>query len=216
MPGDAVSHPPEEILERYALGRLADPELASFEDHLLLCAHCQQRLDEATDYVGTMRQAAQNLLAEHPLHSEPEPAFWRRWFQWGWLPAPAWAGAMAVLLAVLAIGPWRGATPVAPAEWRTVELETLRGPENQASALPGYALDLRLDITGLAPEPMEAQIVAAGGTIIYTNSVSFLHQKAVFRYSLGLKNGQYWVRLKRNGETIREYSLQVRDSGKPL
>lgn len=209
MAGDDVSHPAEETLERYALGLLPDPERDDLEDHLLLCDHCQQRLDEATEYVATMRSAAQNLLAELPLQPEPEPAFWRRWFQWGWLPAPAWAGAMALLLAVIALGPWPGATPVAPAEWRTVELETLRGPENQTSALPGYALDLRLDISGLAPEPMEAQIAAADGAVIYTNSVSFLHQKAVFRYSAGLKNGQYWVRLKRNGETVREYSLQV-------
>lgn len=39
-------HPSEQIIELYALGRLAEELVPSFEEHLLICLRCQEALRE--------------------------------------------------------------------------------------------------------------------------------------------------------------------------
>jgi len=41
----------------YSLGRLAGRQCARFEEHLLVCADCQRRLQEADTFVAAMRAA---------------------------------------------------------------------------------------------------------------------------------------------------------------
>lgn len=48
----------EELVESYSLGRLACEEGARFEEHLLVCADCQQRLSESDSYVAAVKAAA--------------------------------------------------------------------------------------------------------------------------------------------------------------
>jgi len=197
------AHPEEEVLERFAMDRLNGAELDRLEDHLLLCGHCQERLDEVTEYVAVMRKAAENVAAE-----VPEEAVWRRWLRLEWLPlpAPALAGAFVILIAVLAWQPWRA---TAPGEWRTVELATLRGGPAGSMGTEGFALQLRLDISGLDTTGTVAQIVSASGKTIAEMPAPLIEGKAELRYAPGLEAGQYWVRLKKAGETLREYSLVV-------
>jgi hypothetical protein len=203
MTEQTKAHPEEEILERFAMDQLNGPELDRFEDHLLLCAHCQERLDEVTGYVAVMREAAENVAAEAPVES-----VWRRWLRLDWLPmpAPALAGAFVVLIAVLAWQPWRA---TAPSEWRTVELATLRGGAAGSVGTEGFSLHLRLDVDGLDTAGAAAQIVTANGKTIAEVPAPVAEGKAELRYAPGLEAGQYWVRLKKSGETLREYSLVV-------
>jgi hypothetical protein len=37
-------HPSDDIIELYALGRLAEESIPAFEEHLLACAQCQDAL----------------------------------------------------------------------------------------------------------------------------------------------------------------------------
>ena len=201
-------HVDAEILERYAMGRLDEPALGALEEHLLLCADCQEQLDEATEFVSVMREATEKLASAAPSESP-----WRRWLRVGMdyfpIPIPAMAGAMAVLVAVLIWQPWQAA---APGEWRTVQLETVRGgtPAGSGMGIEGFSLDLQLDIAGLDAGGANAQIVSANGRILVEMPVTLVDGKAELRYAAGLEAGQYWVRLKRSGETVREYSLEVR------
>lgn len=209
MSGQQKAHPEEEILERFAMGRLDEPELGEFEEHLLQCGHCQERLDEVTEYAGAMRVAARRVAAEVTVAAEvPAEAAWRRWLRLDWLPvpAPALAGAMVILVAVLVWQPWRAAVPV---EWRTVELATLRGGAAGSAGVEGFALHLRLDVEGLDTAGATAQIVSESGKSVAEMPVSLVERKAESRYAAGLSPGQYWVRLKKAGETLREYSLIV-------
>jgi len=48
----------EELVERYSLGQLACEECARFEEHLLVCKDCQQRLTESDLYVAAVKAAA--------------------------------------------------------------------------------------------------------------------------------------------------------------
>jgi hypothetical protein len=192
------------MLELYALGRLDEPELGEVEEHILVCAGCQERLDEATEFAGLMREATANVAVAAPVE-----AAWRKWLRLDWLPMPmpALAGAMAVLIAVLVWQPWR---VTGPTEWRTVELATVRGEAGGAVAVAGFGLDLRLDVAGLETAGASAQIVEASGGVMAELPITVDGGKATLRYAAGLKTGQYWVRLKKSGETLREYSLTVR------
>jgi hypothetical protein len=52
-------HISDHDLERYYLGMVTDEaELAILEEHILACASCAERADEAQDYVDAMRAAA--------------------------------------------------------------------------------------------------------------------------------------------------------------
>ena len=86
----------------------------------------------------------------------------------------------------------------------------MRGEANGATAPAGFGLELRLDVTGLEAAGAGAQIVEASGRMVAEPSVTVSGNRATLRYAAGLPAGQYWVRLKRSGETLREYSLTVR------
>lgn len=51
-------HADGEELEQYCLGWLSQPECESLEEHLLICASCQDRLAETELYIRAMRDAA--------------------------------------------------------------------------------------------------------------------------------------------------------------
>lgn len=54
---DPETHIDEELLERYAMGQLEEPDAAPVEGHLLVCGHCQDRLAFLDAYVQAMRGA---------------------------------------------------------------------------------------------------------------------------------------------------------------
>ena len=57
MARDLNRHPDEDELEKYSMGDLREAEAAGFEEHLLPCEPCQQRLAETDVYVAAMRRA---------------------------------------------------------------------------------------------------------------------------------------------------------------
>jgi hypothetical protein len=51
-------HLSDHVLERYHLGMVADPvELCALEEHLLVCAACVLRAEEAASHVDSLRAA---------------------------------------------------------------------------------------------------------------------------------------------------------------
>ena len=61
------NHIAEELLEKYALRNLVDPDCALLEEHLLTCLHCQTSLEIIDDYIRIFKAAASALLAPHKL-----------------------------------------------------------------------------------------------------------------------------------------------------
>ena len=205
MQSTFVSHATEETLERYSLGTLGDAELASFEEHLLVCALCQDRLAETETFIRATRQAAQNLP------SEPAPGVLLGWLRWR---RPVWAAlAAAVIVLAGAAGLWTawrqpGAPPVA------VALEALRGGEGLpgVQAPSGRPLLLRVDLAGL-PESgsYDLDVVNAEGRTLQRTTLrrtGGAPEASVAR----LERGQYWVRLYSpppQRELLREFGLRV-------
>lgn len=50
-------HIPEEILDEFAMEKLPEQELVLWEEHLLICELCQERLAETDEYVLLMKDA---------------------------------------------------------------------------------------------------------------------------------------------------------------
>jgi hypothetical protein len=54
-------HIPEDLLESYAMEKLAELEAKPVEEHLLGCVECQERLAETDSFLGTMRAASKEI-----------------------------------------------------------------------------------------------------------------------------------------------------------
>jgi anti-sigma factor RsiW len=67
------SHFPEDLLERYAMGKLSTEECVPLEEHLLICPACQTSLVAAEDYIRVAR-AAIAALAPQPARIKVQSA----------------------------------------------------------------------------------------------------------------------------------------------
>ncbi len=193
-------HAADEMLERYSSGRLAGLELAQFEEHLLVCQSCQDRLAQEDAFRQGMHDAGAAL---------PQP---RRASPWR-LPKLAWALGLAAagLIAFVGIA-WRPfARPADPPA--VILLRTTRGAENLtlAAGPAGKPLTLVPDLTGLQPfESYRLEIVDAAGRPAYQSTEAVRNDKLQATLVRGLPAGAYFVRLYNPaGELLREYALTV-------
>jgi len=197
-------HAADEVLERYSSGRLASPELAEFEEHLLVCQFCQDRLAREDAFRQGMHDAGAAL---------PQP---RRVSPWR-SPKSAWAlGLAAAGLIVFAGIEWRSfERPADPPA--VILLRTTRGAENPALAAgpAGKPLTLVPDLTGLQPlGSYRLEIVDAAGRPAYQSTEAVRNDKLQATLARGLPAGAYFVRLySPGGELLREYALTVMGSG---
>ncbi len=73
-----AEHPTDEVLEQYSLGQLPEPRSISLEEHLFTCKSCQDRLQQADEYVAAMRTALTELETESQPVEEKETAAFAR------------------------------------------------------------------------------------------------------------------------------------------
>lgn len=180
-------HPDEDVFEKYTFGRLSEAAVASFEEHLLICETCQDRLNETTEYILAMKVCVAHF----------EPARLRK----HGLRRNAVAAAILLLTCLTALLSWR--TP--PGEAKPVVLEALRGTASTAPS--GQALELKIDLKDLPPgDDYRVEVVDATGRRVWFGGTPA-------RLTEGLAPGQYWVRLSTpNGEQLREYGLSAAKS----
>jgi hypothetical protein len=60
MPG---KHIPEDLLDEFVMEMLPEQDYIFWEEHLLICAACQDRLAQADEYVRLIKSAAAELEA---------------------------------------------------------------------------------------------------------------------------------------------------------
>jgi hypothetical protein len=65
-------HIPEEILEEFAMEMLSEPACALWEEHLLICARCRDRVAETDEYIRVMKGAAA-AIGDPPLGENAPP-----------------------------------------------------------------------------------------------------------------------------------------------
>lgn len=213
-----IRHIGEDRLELYAMDRLSGVELENFEEHLLLCAACQLRLDETENYVRAMRRGL-IVLRDAPV---PE-SIWNRLRDaighMRLLPAPAFAGALALVVLVFGISTQIGKLPrmgetAHSEEPVTVRLEAMKGEaENSVANRP---LRLLLDGRGLpAASRYRLQIVDRRGKPVWEGAATPDSPEHFLRASVAkpLGTGPYFVRIFANeigSAPVREFGLRVR------
>ena len=196
-------HATEDDLERYAMGRLAEPDLAAFEEHLLICPQCQDRLS----HEDAIRQSIQD--AEPLLHQKPKTSL-------GWrLPKLAWAFGLAAMATVAFIGVWpslRRAGQDPSLNPATVLLQSMRGSETTAASAPaGKSIALVFDLTELpAFAAYKIEVVDAQGHQVMRSEARPKNNKVETVLTSGLAVGSYYVRLYSPVlGLLREYALSV-------
>ena len=204
-------HIPENDLERYSMGQIGEEDAAFLEQHLLICAECQDRLQEMDEFVLAMRRASLDLLNQPPGLLERVrsrlASFWS-----AWTSVYALAAAAAVLTVVVLIP--RQTTGVQEAE--EVVLTSARGAERAGGSVAraGRPLHLHLDLAAMpAGAPYRVDIVNSAGRVVWFGSGEPQQGRLGVSPNRTLAAGQYWVRLYGAGapdRLLREFGLQVR------
>jgi hypothetical protein len=197
------SHLEETELEEYSMGTLSGPSLETFEEHLLACDCCQDRLLEMEAYVNAMRSASPRL------REAPQP-FWASVFRW---PPPAWVAAFAMGVVVLTVVRVWVVAPPSRTEMASVVLHASRGIEglSTAKAPAGKLLSLTVDLAELPAFPSyRMEIVGATGKPVWEAVAHPENGRITQPTTKGFSAGQYYVRLYApGGPLLREFSLGI-------
>jgi hypothetical protein len=199
------SHLDDADLEQYSMGKLPEVRLAPFEEHLLACESCQDRLLETEAFVNAVRSVSPKLRAAS---SSPRSNRFR--------PRPTWVAAFAMGVVLLGLGRiWLVAlvAPSPPMDFAAVVLQSSRGIEGLAvaKAPAGKPLALTIDLTELPPLPSyRLEIVNSGGKPVWQAPASARDGRVTQRLPHGLNTGQYYVRLyTAGGQLLREFGLRI-------
>lgn len=207
MTNDINRHLADDDLERYSMGDLPERESGGFEEHLLLCEHCRQRLEETDIYVTSMRSAATGFRRLESLAPARPP---RRSWSWGWLRmVPALA---AVALIVVLIGRFSSSSDMGSGPPFALSLEANRGPANAALAPAGTMLLVRLDLAGLpGGSSYRLEMVNDTGATVWQDTAA-AHDAKVECKIPGAGAGAYFIRVySPDGVLLREFGLRTRN-----
>ena len=208
-----LPHPPEEILERYFMKICTPQEAEDLEDHLFLCECCQNRLENAGEWVSLLKMT---LPMSGSTSASDSPASSRRghsvpaWIPSAMLPRqPGLAFALAVVAVILAVSPFWLRYRSGPEQF--VELASIRGGVEEASSKGSSNARLTLHYIALdmAGGPVEVLIVNDVNEQVFAQKLEHASDQIAIPFKL--PPGQYWVRLKRidGGSLLKETGLRV-------
>jgi len=200
-----ISHIDEEMLERYSLNQLREEEVAPVEEHLLICPSCQTRLDEADQYVQTMKQAIISTQKDQTTARSGKQSLL---LKPGW--ALACAAAVVALAAVIVIPVRRSNNPEVD-----IQLIAARGGDSLpiAQGRSGARFHLHMDATEIVKaDSYSVELVNARGEQVWRGSTRAHQNELQVEVSRELKPGKYWARLFDSSKPpvlIREYGLEL-------
>ena len=204
MQSSLGQHFGEEALEGYALGKLPEELLPSFEEHILSCEPCQMRLQEVEQFMQVASIAASEIRAESHAVTRPH-----RKVSWLWaVPKPVWAAAFAALVAAVLFPslPRSGGT--------TSELTLLTQRGLEPSVPSGTHVILKLNAADLHPTGLlTLQVVNASGAEIWRSPVTPSGSGEIrIKVAEALRSGRYWVRLSDTAgpSLLREFAIIVK------
>jgi anti-sigma factor RsiW len=202
---DESSHISTQLWERYALQQIPEDQLAPVEEHLLLCAVCQQRLAEIDEFVDGFKLAARQVtVADRALPGRRLQAVFRRPLQWS-LP-------LSAAVFIIAVGGllYNGRAPsYARAE---VTLIASRGAAAIVGRAPAHTLlTLRVDAADISPATtLRAELVDGLGKTIWQAPGEIEQKQITARIGRPLDAGLYWLRLYDSARLLHEYGLQIK------
>lgn len=207
METEIIEHLEEERLEAYAMNLLAGEELATTEEHLLVCETCQDHLQALETYMQAMRSAAVRIRDEEKA-APAVPGVGQRLRAFFRAPLPVWGGAVAMVGLLILVGLQFRQHSGAPVD---VELQAVRG-ESTTTAPAGHTLHLRLDNRGVPyMSAWRVKIVDSEGSPIWTGTGNWSDNAITAAVPKAFTPGTYYVRLlKETEDPVREYQLVVK------
>lgn len=207
MPNDNASHLDDEEIESYSGGKATKAQEEAWEEHLLLCETCRDRLEFSETFANAMEAAAALQVRDPRGIREP-----------GWnlnRLFPAFPVFAALAAAALIVAAWFGLGKFRPGAFpgnstpAVVTLYSVRGSE-VVSAPAGRPITLHLDLTALPQTPKyRLEVVDAAGNSAWEEEVKVSSQFATASVP-AQKPGSYFVRLySPAGELLREYALAI-------
>ena len=197
---DLNSHGTDDQLEAYVLGRLTQSELATLEEHLIICCACRDRLSATELFTAGMKEA---LVPEAPKASSAGNFSWSVWVR---KPFISMIFAMLLLVAALSLfSP--GRTKFAPSA--TLTLAADRG------AIPATGPARQFNFS-LADSPtnggtFRVEIANAMGQTVWNGLAHSTQSGVQVKAEQKLPPGDYFVRLHgASGELLREYGFLIR------
>ncbi len=209
MPVKIGSHFTEEILELYALGQLPEATIASVEEHMLVCEHCQARLEQVDQFLSITATAARELRMEAAEAEKKQTERSKPILSWLW-PIPKMALAGALGAGVLALGiSYR--QPHSPALATEVSFQSLRGADSSlVSRAPAGFVNLRIDASEFpGATSYRLQLVQSNGNPVWEGVVEPANGQIRIQVPKRMEKGKYWVRLYEKSVLLREFGLEV-------
>jgi hypothetical protein len=198
---DLNFHGTDDQFEGYILGRMSDLDIPVFEEHLILCSACRERLDSTEHFVLGIRQV---LAAEPVLTNSSSPV--SDWFAWLRRPGFSMAIALIAIAGVIALYS-TGRTKFMPVA--TLELTAIRG-EIPVSA-PARELDLTLSDAPQQGGPFKVEVVDATGVALWNGMTGSGPAGVQVKAQQRFGPGQYFVRLySASGQLLHEYGFRIR------
>src|SRR5689334_18786286 len=195
------SHPAEDALERFCMEQLPEPELATVEEHLLVCSKCRAKVDELDSFIAATKAAAVQVSRE-----SPRP----RWTEVSSFQLPVLALALGVAVVIYFAIPSRRSAA------QSVELVAMRGTESAPpTARANAPLHLEMDLTEITPSPRyTVELVDATGRVKWEkHDADASGRRLAVDTEQSFVPGQYWVRLYASSlktELLREYGLLLK------
>lgn len=207
-------------LEEFLFNRLSGVTREVIEEHLLACAHCQDRVEAEEAYQQAFKDAARKAEAEdfkRAMSGEPveRKSGRRQSLLAGWSSLFGKRTVLGVAGAgVVTAGLFYSQFSRRPGAEATVELSLARGGGEAGVGAPAdSALRLSVDVAELPPLPLwKVDVVNATGGMEQTSEVTAVGGRLNWQLKDGLPAGRHWVRLRdpRNGSLAREFGLVVR------
>lgn len=197
-------HGTDEQLELYALGRLPESDLPLLEEHLIVCATCQEKLDGIGDFALGMQEAAAPAAT-------PQTDWFGRRLVAG-LPSlirrPAFSMALAFAALVIVIGIFsNGRTQFAPSA--SLQLTATRG--DMPLTVPAREYDITLADGPREGGPFRIEVLNAAGMALWSGLRASSPAGVQVNVTQRLSQGDYFVRLySPSGKMLREYGFRVR------
>jgi hypothetical protein len=205
MPLETNRHLEEEEIEKYSIGDITEEESSRFEEHLLACESCQNRVTACDSYVATMQAASARI------RQDGMKAARRRWYFPKWVPI-ATAFAAVTVLSVFGIE-WAARRKGNPGNLQpayAVTLVAMRGNGIEARVPAGRDLTFRLDLAGLPPEATyRLELVDGHGIQVWQGAVHAQNSLGIVSVPK-MDTGSYFLRAYApSGNLLREYGIEV-------
>src|SRR5690349_18362285 len=191
-------HPADDVLESYLLNRLPEAQVASVEEHLLVCSRCQTQVEQIEEFI-LVTKAALSPRQTKPMGLAARAS--SRGALNSWITVPLFAGLAAAAFAAIFIPLHNSKLTPPPAE---VRLQTLRGSE----ALPPHVsaaggLVLYLDTTGLSRGgDYTIHLIDSHGSPVWAGTPQPAETQIRVDVKTRIRPGRYWVRLTRGDSLL--------------